>query len=159
MLSTTTKRPGTLIALAAATLIGAFGFGSAAIPATAAPIVAPLHASAPGPGELKAKLQVALNTNAPRATRAAELEAGEAGLPLIDQVGTAMAATPPSFRWTILGPVTVNGDILTATLQTAVDGYDPFHFQLTWKNIDGMWKLTREGECTVASVAFLPCTV
>ncbi|WP_433661673.1 hypothetical protein ACQPW1_05545 [Nocardia sp. CA-128927] len=159
MLSITGKKPVAAIALAAATLMGALGSVAVATPASAAPIVAPLHASAPGTGELKAKLQVALNTGAPRVARAAELEAGEAGLPLVDQVGTAMAATPPSFRWNILGPVTVNGDILGATLETAVDGYDPFHFDLTWKNIDGTWKLTREAECTVASVAFLPCTV
>ncbi|WP_246180778.1 hypothetical protein [Nocardia ninae] len=159
MLRTTTKKSASLIALTAATLIGTFGSVATTVPAAAAPIVAPMQASAPGPGELKAKLQVVLNTGAARSARAAELEAGEAGLPLADQVGTAMAATPPSFRWNILGPVTVNGDILGATLQTAVDGYDPFHFDLTWKNIDGTWKLTREAQCTIASVAFLPCTV
>lgn len=70
-----------------------------------------------------------------------------------------MAAAPPSFRWTILGPVSVNGDTLSAKLQTAVDGFDPFQFNLTWRQLDGTWKLTRESECTVASVAFLPCSL
>ncbi|MEU2034701.1 hypothetical protein [Nocardia amamiensis] len=145
--------------LAAVALFGAFGTVAATVPATAAPLTAPLHAAAPGPGELKAKLQTAINTGAARSVRAAELEAGEAGLPLLDQVGAAMASAPPSFRWTILGPVSVNGNVLSAQLQTAVDGFDPFYFTLTWKQIGGTWKLTREAECTVASVAFLPCNL
>ncbi|WP_280490704.1 hypothetical protein [Nocardia farcinica] len=156
MLSTAHKKVATL---AAAALIGAFGAATVAAPATAAPVTAPQRAQAPSAGELKAKLQTAINTGAAPSVRAAELEAGEAGLPLMDQVAAAMAATPPSFRWTILGPTSVSGDTLTAQLQTAVDGFDPFYFDLTWVQIDGTWKLTRESQCTVASVAFLPCTV
>ncbi|RDI64575.1 hypothetical protein [Nocardia pseudobrasiliensis] len=135
------------------------GTTATAVPAAAAPIMAPVHAAAPGLGELTAKLQLVLDTGASRAQRANELEAGEAGLPLVDQVGTVMAATPPSFRWELQGPVDVQGDTLTAGLQTSVDGYEPWHFQLTWRQIDGTWKLTREAECVVASIAVLPCTV
>lgn len=156
MLSTASKKVATL---AAAALIGAFGTAAVAAPALAAPVTNGLHAAAPGTGELKAKLQTAMNTGAPRAARAAELEAGEAGLPLLDQVGGAMAAAPPSFRWNVVGPVTENGDTLGAQLQTAVDGFEPFYFDLSWRQIDGTWKLTRESECTVASVAFLPCNL
>ncbi|MFJ9362922.1 hypothetical protein ACIRRA_00670 [Nocardia sp. NPDC101769] len=144
-------------ALATAALLA--GTGVSAVTATAAPAFAPVRTASPSTADLKAKLQTALDTGAPAATRAAELEAGEAGLPLLDQIGTAMNAAPPSFRWTILGPVTENADILSATLQTAVDGFDPFTFPLTWKLVDGDWKLSREGECTVASVAMLPCSL
>ncbi|WP_328409179.1 hypothetical protein [Nocardia sp. NBC_00403] len=156
MLSTARKKA---VTLAATALIGAFATATVSTPAIAAPLTAPLRAEAPGTGELKAKLALAINTGASRAARAAELEAGAAGLPLLDQVGGAMAAAPPSFRWTILGPVSVNGDTLSAKLQTAVDGFDPFQFNLTWRQLDGTWKLTRESECTVASVAFLPCSL
>ncbi|MBF6327588.1 hypothetical protein [Nocardia transvalensis] len=135
------------------------GTVAASAPALAAPIMAPVHAAAPGLGELTTKLQLALDTSAPRAQRANELEAGEAGLPLVDQVGTVMAAAPPSFRWELQGPVNVDGDLLTAGLQTSIDGYEPWHFQLSWKQIDGTWKLTREAECTVASIAVLPCNL
>ncbi|MGW4353481.1 hypothetical protein ACWELJ_15495 [Nocardia sp. NPDC004582] len=144
-------------ALATAALLA--GTGAGAVTATAAPAFAPARTASLGTGDLEAKLQTALNTGAGADARANELEAGHAGLPLLDQVGTAMNAAPPSFRWTILGPVTENGDTLSATLQTAVDGFDPFTFPLTWKLIDGTWKLSSESECTVASVAFLPCSL
>ncbi|MFI9506261.1 hypothetical protein [Nocardia sp. NPDC052566] len=144
-----------MLSLSAAALIGAFG---AVAPATAAPLT-PMHTSAPGTGELKSKLQLALNTGAARSARANELEAGEAGIGLVDQVGTVMAAAPPSFKWNIVGPVNVSGDTLTAQLTTSVDGWDPWFFDVSWKQIDGTWKLTRQGECTVASVAMLPCNL
>ncbi|MFQ6398380.1 hypothetical protein ACLMAJ_33685 [Nocardia sp. KC 131] len=144
-------------ALAATALVGTFG--TVATPAAAAPIGTPMRAEAPGVGELKAKLQLVLNTGASRSARAAELEAGDAGIGLVNQVGTVMAAAPPSFRWDVLGPVSVSGNQLTAQLKTSIDGYDPWFFEISWKQIDGTWKLTREAECTVASVAMLPCTV
>ncbi|WP_019931184.1 hypothetical protein [Nocardia sp. BMG111209] len=140
-------------ALTCAAILGA---AVAATPAGAAPLV---HTAAPGVGELQSKLQVVLNPGGSRSARAAELEAGEAGLPLVDQVGTVMAAAPPSFRWSVQGPVGVDGDRLTAGLQTAIDGYDPWNFQLSWVQVDGAWKLTREAECTIASIAVLPCNL
>ncbi|MFX0580645.1 hypothetical protein [Nocardia nepalensis] len=163
MLSTR-NRPVTRLATAAfavtaAAMIGAFGTVAAVTPATAAPIGAPMRTATPGVGELKAKLQLVLNTGASRSVRAAELEAGEAGLGLVDQVGTVMAAAPSSFRWDILGPVNVSGDLLTAQLTTSIDGWDPWYFDLSWKQIDGIWKLTREAECTIAGVAMVPCNV
>ncbi|WP_405167295.1 hypothetical protein OG203_20745 [Nocardia sp. NBC_01499] len=149
----------TAFSLTAAALIGTFSTVATAAPAMATPIVAPVHAAAPSVGELKAKLQLVLNTGAARSARANELEAGESGLSLVDQVGTVMASAPSSFRWDLLGPVNVSGDRLTAQLTTSVDGWDPWFFELSWKQIDGTWKLTREAECTVAGVAMLPCTV
>ncbi|MEV6771192.1 hypothetical protein AB0N05_21490 [Nocardia sp. NPDC051030] len=135
------------------------GTAATAVTATAAPVAAPVRTATPSAGDLKAKLQTVLNSGASRSARAAELEAGEAGLPLIDQAAGVMAAAPPSFKWTILGPVTENGDTLSATLQTSVDGFDPFTFPITWKLVDGDWKLSRDGECTVASVAMIPCSL
>ncbi|MEU0504034.1 hypothetical protein [Nocardia sp. NPDC005998] len=148
-----------VFSLAAAAAIGAFGTVATAVPATAAPIGAPMRTAAPGVGELKAKLQLVFNTGAGRSARAAELEAGEAGLGLVDQIGTVMAAAPSSFRWDVLGPVNVSGDLLNAQLTTAIDGWDPWYFDLSWKQIDGTWKLTREAECTLAGVAMLPCNL
>ncbi|MEV2218831.1 hypothetical protein AB0E01_03000 [Nocardia vinacea] len=167
MLSTRNRPVARLAAaafsLTAAAVIGAFGTVATVAPATAAPIGAPIGApmrtATPGLGELKAKLQLVLNTGASRSARAAELEAGEAGLSLVDQVGTVMASAPPSFRWNVIGPLNVSGDLLTAQLTTAIDGWDPWYFDLSWKQIDGTWKLTREAECTIASVAMLPCNL
>ncbi|MFI6870249.1 hypothetical protein [Nocardia sp. NPDC050406] len=148
--------------VAAALIAVTAGLGGAlvtAVPATAAPAFAPVRTANPGVGDLQAKLQLVLNTGASRADRANELEAGEAGLPLVDQVGGVMAAAPSSFKWSVQGPVNVQGDYMTAGLQTSVDGFDPWHFDLSWRLIDGTWKLTREAECTIAGIAMLPCNL
>ncbi|MEC3955101.1 hypothetical protein VMT65_18815 [Nocardia sp. CDC153] len=144
-------------AVAVAAVLG--GTAATVAPASALPVVAPVKAANPGVGELQSKLALVLNTGADRAARAAELEAGEAGLPLIDQVGTVIAAAPPSFKWAVQGPVNVAGDTMTAGLQTSIEGYEPWNFTLTWREIDGTWKLTREAECTVAGIAMLPCSL
>ncbi|BAW04204.1 hypothetical protein [Nocardia seriolae] len=148
------------IAAAAVALTAVLGGSAATIsPASALPVVAPIKAANPGVGDLQSKLALILNTGASRSARANELEAGEAGLPLIDQVGTVIAAAPPSFKWSVLGPVNVSGDTLTAGLQTSIDGFDPWNWTLTWREIDGTWKLTRDSECTVASIAMVPCSL
>ncbi|MFE3188796.1 hypothetical protein ACFXHA_07275 [Nocardia sp. NPDC059240] len=143
--------------LAVAAILG--GTAATVVPAAAAPVIVPVKATNPGVGELQSKLALVLNTGASRAARANELEAGEAGMALIDQVGSVIAAAPPSFKWSVQGPVNVSGDTLTAGLQTSIDGFDPWNFTLTWRDIDGTWKLTRDGECTVASIAMLPCSL
>ncbi|MGV9723183.1 hypothetical protein [Nocardia beijingensis] len=141
-------------AIASATLAG--GFAGIA-PATAAPAV--VRTAAPSVGELQAKLQVLLNTGASRSARAAELEAGEAGLPMIDQIAGVMNSVP-SFRWSVQGPVSVNGDTLSANLMTTVDGFSPFPaIEVSWRRIDGTWKLTRESECTIGYYASVSCSV
>ncbi|AHH15668.1 hypothetical protein NONO_c08610 [Nocardia nova SH22a] len=136
-----------------------FAGGVASVtPAVAAPIAVSAHAAAPGIGELQSKLQLLLDPNGPRGARADELEAGDAGLGLIDQVGGVMASVP-GFQWQAVGPLNVNGDTLTHNLQINVPGFDAMFIELKWKEIDGTWKLTRESECTIAYYANLPCTV
>ncbi|MBB5912928.1 hypothetical protein BJY24_001795 [Nocardia transvalensis] len=141
--------------LAAAVFVGGV---ATATPALATPVVAPVHAAAPGVGELQSKLQLVLDPGASRSARANELEAGEAGLPLVDNVGGVMASVP-GFQWQAVGPVNVNGDQLTHNLQINVPGFDAMFIELSWKDIDGNWKLTRESECTIAYYANQPCTV
>ncbi|MBF6171475.1 hypothetical protein [Nocardia blacklockiae] len=139
--------------LAAAVFVGG---AATAAPALAAPAV--VHAAAPGVGQLQSKLQLVLDPNASRSARANELEAGEAGLPLVDNVGGVMASVP-GFQWQAVGPVNVDGDRLTHNLQINVPGFDAMFIELSWKDIDGNWKLTRESECTIAYYANQPCTV
>ncbi|MBF6125116.1 hypothetical protein [Nocardia brasiliensis] len=150
------------IATAAIALTGASLFGAVATVATVAPAVAApsiARTAAPSAGELTAKMQIVLNRGASRADRAAELEAGEAGLPIVDQVA-AIIATLPSYRWSIIGPVNVQGDTLTAQLKTAVEGYDNLPLaEMSWKQIDGKWKLSNTSLCTIAGFASLPCNV
>ncbi|RDI46187.1 hypothetical protein [Nocardia mexicana] len=149
------SRAAAAFSLAAAVFVGGV---ATATPALAAPVVAPVHAAAPGIGQLQSKLQLILDPGAPRAARANELEAGEAGLPLVDNVGGVMK-TVPGFQWQAVEPVNVNGDSLTHNLQINVPGFDAMFIELSWKDIDGNWKLTRESECTIAYYANQPCTV
>ncbi|MCM6776023.1 hypothetical protein NDR87_19990 [Nocardia sp. CDC159] len=146
-----------LVALALASALFTGGV-AAAVPAVAAPISVGVRTAAPGAGELQSKLQLVLNPGAPRASRAAQLEAGEAGLPLVDTVGGVMA-TVPGFQWQVVEPIAVQGDTLTHQLQVNVPGFDAMFIELSWKQIDGTWKLTRESECTIAYYAGQACTV
>lgn len=145
------------VAFAAATLVGAFGTVTTAAIAEAAPITAPLQTKAPSTGELRAKMALLFNAGAPRTARAAELETGAAGLGVFDTAATLIAIAPPSWRWDITGPVTVNGDTLSAVLYTATEGYEPWTFDLTWKQIDGTWKLSRESVCTIGNFVGQGC--
>ncbi|MET9488577.1 hypothetical protein [Nocardia sp. NPDC006630] len=157
MINTTRNKLGAAV-FAAAALIGGFNVAAVA-PAQAAPLVAPLRTAQPGLGDLQSKLRLALNTGADRGARANELEAGEAGLPLLDQVG-GVINTVPSLRWQLAGPVNSNGDTTTANLQVSVDGYGTFpNIEMGWREIDGTWKLTRESECSVAYYAGLSCNL
>ncbi|MGO4616282.1 hypothetical protein AB4305_18585 [Nocardia sp. 2YAB30] len=143
-------------ALTAATLVG---FAGAATATPSATLPGIQLAAAPAPAELQAKLGLLLNKGAARADRAAELEVGEAGLPIIDQV-SSLIATLPGYQWSIVGPVNVRGDYLTAELKTVATGYDDMPLvDLSWRQIDGKWKLSRESLCTIAGFAALPCNV
>ncbi|WP_327112502.1 hypothetical protein OHB12_28940 [Nocardia sp. NBC_01730] len=154
MIKRSTRAAIAAFALTAATLVGTIG---TAATATAAPSIA--HTAAPSVGELQSKLQLVLNTGASRAGRAAELEAGDPGVSIADQVAARIAMFP-SYRWSVVGPVDAHGDSLTAQLKTAVDGFEDLPLiEVSWRQIDGTWKLTREALCTVAYYASVPCAV
>ncbi|MFE7796329.1 hypothetical protein [Nocardia sp. NPDC057440] len=160
-MTSTPKKPlaritATAFALTAAAIVGATGIVVTAAPAAAAPLVAPLRVEAPGASQLTAKLGVALNMRAARATRAAELESGEAGVATMDKIGGLLLAAPPSLRYNVFGP-SVSGDRIDAQLRVSTEGYPDFTYDVSWKQIDGSWKLTRESECSLASALALSC--
>ncbi|WP_446224663.1 hypothetical protein ACTWPB_05795 [Nocardia sp. IBHARD005] len=114
---------------------------TAAVVATApAAIAAP---ATPSAGQLYGKLQAAMNGSA------AELESGNAGGLVVvrDTVNRI-----PGYSWDVSGPVTVDGDTLSATLNSRLGSY-AFPIPLTWKDIDGTWKLSQESEQTLVSYA------
>lgn len=145
------------LAVAGAALFGAFGTVATVSVAQAAPITAPLRTQAPTTGELRAKLAVAFNTNAARATRAAELESGEAGLPAFDRAAVLISLAPADWHWDVVGPVNYTDNVITAVLYTATSGYEPWTFSATWKKIDGTWKFSRESTCEIASFVGASC--
>ncbi|MFC9995291.1 hypothetical protein [Nocardia sp. NPDC127526] len=97
----------------------------------------------PSPGELQGKLQAALNGSA------AELESGDAAA--IAVVGQTINRIP-GYSWDVSGPVTVDGDVLNATLNSRLGSYS-YPIPLTWKNIGGTWKLSQESQDTLVSYA------
>ncbi|GAA5082354.1 hypothetical protein [Nocardia iowensis] len=145
------------IAVAASVLTGTLGTVATTTVTQAAPLVAPLHASAPSTGELRAKVAILFNTGAARSARAAELENGEAGLAAFDRAAALIAIAPPSWRWDVVGPVTVDGDLLNARLLTSTEGYEPWYFDLSWRQVGGTWKLTQESVCTIGNFVGSGC--
>ncbi|MBL1077229.1 hypothetical protein JK358_22780 [Nocardia sp. 2] len=145
------------LAFAAAAVLGTVGSVTTATVANAAPAFSPMRAQAPSTGELRSGLAVAFNANASRAARAAELEGGESGLPAFDRAAMLISIAPASWRWDVTGPVTQNGDVTSAVLYTATDGYEPWTFDVTWKLIDGKWKFSRESTCTIANFVGASC--
>ncbi|GAB3205909.1 hypothetical protein [Nocardia tengchongensis] len=117
------------------------------MPAAAAVVVtAPAAVAAPATpsaGELQGKLQAALSGSA------AELESGDASQ--IINVGQVIQRIP-GYSWDVSGPISVDGDVLSATLNSRLGSY-AFPFSVTWKNVGGTWKLSRESEDMLAGYA------
>lgn len=123
---------------------------------TAEPVAAPAALSE---GQLVAKLQTLLNPGASDDSKAAELEAGYGGLSSVNQVASALAAAGPAYSWTVVGPVTADSSVMTAQLQTSLVGFGDRLAPVSWKWIDGTWKLSNESACYIASQAMVPCSV
>lgn len=141
----------------------------AAAPQAAAPQAAPAapavqeqpQATAPtalSEGQLKAKLQI-LFSNAPEDQKAAELESGSRAFATLETVKTAVNTAGPVFKWNVVGPVQLNGTVLSAQLEAITPGFPAQYSPLSWKWIDGTWKLSNESVCTVGALAFAKCTV
>ncbi|MFD7846825.1 hypothetical protein ACFV4K_28330 [Nocardia sp. NPDC059764] len=115
-------------------------------PAVAVVATAPAAVAAPATpsaGELQGKLQAALNGSS------AELESGDASqIVNVRQVIQRI----PGYSWDVSGPISVDGDVLSATLNSRLGSY-AFPFSVTWKNVGGTWKLSRESEEMLASYA------
>ncbi|WP_194816708.1 hypothetical protein [Nocardia sp. XZ_19_385] len=114
--------------------------GAAVVVTAPVAVAAP---AAPSPAELQGKLQAALNGSA------AELESGDTSK--IRNVGQVISQIP-GYNWDVSGPVTVDGDVLSATLNSRLGEYS-YPIPVTWKNVGGTWKLSRESEELLASYA------
>ncbi|HEY5856890.1 MAG TPA: hypothetical protein VIW24_23290 [Aldersonia sp.] len=130
-------------------------------PAASAPAPAPAArvAAHPTPSntELVDKLKVLLSTATPD-KKAAELQGTFAALPTIDGVVARTLLVDPLIDWTIVSPIQVDGDVLTARLQRTVPLVAPLNDPITWRWVDGTWKLSNQSVCFLATQTFLPCT-
>ncbi|QTI70236.1 hypothetical protein [Gordonia polyisoprenivorans] len=134
-----------------------------AAPQTGAPQATAPAAVAPAalaPAQLTTKVKLVMNTGAPRATRAAELQGGQQALTSVDAVSRLLAAYPNSgFSYQIIGPVTVSGTTMNAQLQMSLVGNGSRYKPMRWLWLDGKWKLSNESVCGIASYAMIPCSV
>lgn len=129
-----------------------FAAASLAVAAVFAPVTVAVVATAPAAiaapatpsvGELQGKLTAAMNGSS------AELESGNAGSLVVvrDTVNRI-----PGYRWSVAGPVSVDGDTLYATLNSQLGDYI-YPIPVTWKNVNGTWKLSQESESTLVGYA------
>ncbi|WP_043826447.1 hypothetical protein [Rhodococcus opacus] len=126
-------------------------------PPAAEETVAPQAPPVLSEGQLAGKLQLLLDPGTAPEIKAGELEAGEAGLGMIGPVADALALAGPAYSWTVVGPVSVDGDLLTAQLKTSLVGFGDRFQPITWIWLDGNWKLTNESGCALAAMAMVPC--
>ena len=114
---------------------------SAVVVATAPTAIA--APAAPSAGQLHNKLVAAMNGDA------SELESGSAaGI----QAVSARIAQIPGYSWDVSGPVSVNGDVLSATLNSRLGAY-AFPIPVTWVNVGETWKFSQESEELLVSYA------
>ncbi|WP_067721413.1 hypothetical protein [Nocardia yamanashiensis] len=128
--------------VAASVAAAALLMPAAAVVVATAPAAVAAPAT-PSAGELQGKLQAALNGSS------AELESGNGGS--LAGVGQVISRIP-GYSWDVSGPVTVDGDTLSATLNSRLGDYT-FPIPVTWKNVGGTWKLSQESESTLVSYA------
>ncbi|WP_278266127.1 hypothetical protein [Nocardia sp. AG03] len=129
--------------LAAASMAVATLFAPVAVAVVATAPAAIAAPATPSVGELQGKLQAALNGST------AEVESGDAsGLTVVRDRISAI----PGYHWDVSGPVTVEGDTLSATLNSRLGDYT-YPIPVTWKDIDGTWKLSKESEDTLVGYA------
>ncbi len=103
--------------------------------------------------QLQAKLQIALGRN-----NTDELEGGPAAAGLLAALQVADQAAGPMLDWRVLGPVaTPTPDTLTARLRILVPGLPPQVLPLTWKWLDGTWKLANSTVCDLGRLPIAQC--
>ncbi|MFT4125885.1 MAG: hypothetical protein QM662_06605 [Gordonia sp. (in: high G+C Gram-positive bacteria)] len=112
------------------------------------------------PAQLTTKVKLVMNTSASRSARAAELEGGARALTNIDAVARLLAAYPNSgFTYRVIGPVSVSGTGMNATLQMSRPGQGSRTKTLSWVWMDNKWKLTNQSVCAVTAYTMMPCSV
>ena len=109
-------------------------------------------------GELQNKLKLVLNGSS--AQKADELEAGTRGVLVGEGIGNTLRTFEPAgVKWRIAGPVTVNGNTMSANLILSSPGFNDATMGLTWVWKDNKWKLSNTSACEVAGYAQVPCAL
>ena len=89
------------------------------------------------------------------------IEGGDAAVPTIRQVGTALRQVGNVYQWRITDPVSVDeGGVMHATIGTKLPTDGGFNnSDITFVQRDGRWVLSNKSTCWLAKRAYAQCTV
>ncbi|MEE4022145.1 hypothetical protein V1Y59_03555 [Gordonia sp. PKS22-38] len=115
--------------------------------------------SAPTVGQLQSDLDYLVG-GAPNGQKAQRLEGGQRAVNQAQPVIMLLQRFKPlGFEFTVVGPVTVNGNTAKATLELRSPGYQPARMPVYWVWQDGRWKLSNRSICDIGSYAQIPCSL
>lgn len=98
----------------------------------------------------------ALAPGVPAERRDQLFEGGAAARPLTDRLASLSTGSVPLLHWSVHEPLIIDGD--RATLQVRSDVlFNQSWRPVTFVNVDGQWKLTRESTCELSASLLLPC--
>lgn len=98
----------------------------------------------------------ALAPGVPADQRDTLFEGGAEARPLTDRLASLSTGSVPLLHWSVHEPVMYDGDRATVRVRSDV------LFNLAWRpvtfvNVDGDWKMTRESTCELSASLLLPC--
>lgn len=83
-------------------------------------------------------------------------EGGAAARPLTDRLASLSTGSVPLLHWSVHEPVVHDGDRATVRVRSDVL-FNQAWRPVTFVNVDGQWKLTRESTCELSGSLLLPC--
>lgn len=98
----------------------------------------------------------ALAPGVPAEHRDSLFEGGAESRPLTDRLVSLSTGSVPLLHWSVHEPVTFDGDRATVRVRSDVL-FNQAWRPVTFVNVDGEWKLTRESTCELSASLLLPC--
>lgn len=98
----------------------------------------------------------ALAPGVPGGTRDSLFEGGAESRPLSDRLATLSTGSVSLLHWSVHDPVIIDGNRATVRVRSDVL-FNQAWRPVTFVNVDGEWKLTRESTCELSASLLLPC--
>lgn len=137
-----------------------------AVPAAAVLMSSPAAVAEPGTfritsdvptlAELNEQVRFLVETPASDEAKAANLEGGANAVIVPRTVYNLGLFRAPQGWNEVTGPETHDGDVHTAILHSGSAGRPTITMQVTWKRVDGSWKLANESLCAGVKTVGLP---
>lgn len=98
----------------------------------------------------------ALEPGVPAERRGELFENGAASVPVTDRLASLSTGSVPLLHWSVHEPVMHDDDRATVRVRSDVL-FNQVWRPVTFVNVDGEWKLTRESTCELSRSLLLPC--